>query len=199
MTCKYCGRELVDGVCPVCSKKSVEEKINDAYKNLGRQMSGKISVEEEERIKEEKRQAQLETKKEVQAIIKKEKEEREVNKEKARVEREVNKEKARVEILRKKDEYKKQKQEEIQNGTRLRVGLYPWLAFGVTMVLTVAVMLLTCLYKVEIDGGYYYPDRYEWIFLTETAIATIITGIISAATMFFLVMVLVNLVKRKKY
>lgn len=191
MTCKYCGRELVDGVCPVCSKKSVEERINDAYKNLGRAKSGKISVQEEERIKEEKRKELEEKRRLEQEAIQKEK-----------AEKDAQREKEIIELSLQRAQQRKQKEEEVQNGTRLRVGPFPWIAFAVTMVLTLVVTLLTCLQSVNVSGGYhngiYVSAHTEYVLLVKPAIANLLAGFISAATLFFLVMVLVNLVKRKK-
>ena len=191
MTCKYCGRELVDGVCPVCSKKSVEERINDAYKNLGREMSGKVSVQEEERIKEERRKEQEEKRRLEQEAIQKEK-----------AERESQREQAFVEISRQKAEVRRQKEEERRNGTRLTVGPYPWIVFIISMIVTVVIVLLTCSQVVSVGGGYqggvYVGPHNEFVLMVMPAIANLLAGFLSSATLFFLVMVLVNLVKRKK-
>lgn len=193
MTCKYCGRELVDGVCPVCSKKSVEEKINDAYKNLGRQMSGKISVEEEERQKAEIALKKEEERKEKQRVLEK------IQKSKA-YQYEKN-QKVLLEIERQKQEYIKEKKQRKANGEALRIGLFPWITSAIVMILSLVIMFLTCFEPVYHSGGYIagvYKDAYvTYKCSTELCIAIIIGGLILSFITLISSTVLVNLKKSK--
>lgn len=182
MTCKYCGRELVDGVCPVCSKKSVEEKIKDAYKNLGRQISGKISIEEEERQKAEIALKKEEERKEKQRMLEKN-------------------QKVLLEIERQKQEYIKEKKQRKANGEALRIGFFPWITSAIVMILSLVITFVTCFEPVYHSGGYIagvYKDAYvTYKCSTELCIAIIIGGLILSFITLILSTVLVNLKKSK--